>query len=120
MDDLYVPFINLYTPKQYINFMRELGFRIHQKINLKNLRDIDHFNHHSSVIVFEKLNRTPKLNNIKNNNLLNKKNLINQLNKKITLKTAKFIIVLFYLKKLLKKLQKKHPKYFYFLCFRTA
>ena len=27
MDDLYVPFINLYTPKQYINFMKELGFK---------------------------------------------------------------------------------------------
>ena len=117
MDDLYVPFINLYTPKQYINFMRELGFRIHQKINLKNLRDIDHFNHHSSVIVFEKLNRTPKLNNIKNNNLLNKKNLINQLNKKNYSKNSEIYHCVVLFEKIVKKITKKTSKILLFsLC----
>ena len=74
MDDLYVPFINLYTPKQYINYMNKLGFKIHKKINLNNLSNIDHLSHHSSVIVFEKIIKTPKLNELNKSLLLNKRN----------------------------------------------
>ena len=110
MDDLYVPFINLYTPKQYINFMKELGFKIHQKVNLKNLNDIDHFNHHSSVIVFEKINKTPKLKKIKKKYLLNKKNLINQLDKKNYNKSSEIYHCVVLFEKLIKKITKKTSK----------
>lgn len=117
MDDLYVPFINLYTPKQYINFMKELGFKIHQKVNLKNLHDIDHFNHHSSVIVFKKINKTPKLNKIKKKYLLNKKNLINQLNKKNYSKNSEIYHCVVLFEKIFKKITKKTSKVIIFsLC----
>jgi len=117
MDDLYVPFINLYTPKQYINFMKELGFKIHQKINLKNLNDVDHSNHHSSIIVFEKINKTPKLNKINKKYLLNKKNLINQLDKKNYSKNSEIYHCVVLFEKVFKKISKKTSKVILFsLC----
>ena len=117
MDDLYVPFINLYTPKQYINFMTELGFKVHQKVNIKNLSDVDHSNHHSSVIVFEKINKTPNLKRIKRKFLLNKKNSINQLDKKNYTKNSEIYNCIVLFEKVFKKITKKTPKIIIFtLC----
>ena len=110
MDDLYVPYINLYTPKQYINYMNKLGFKIHKKINLNNLSNIDHLSHHSSVIVFEKIIKTPKLNELNKSLLLNKRNSINQLNKKNYKKNSEIYDCIILFEKILKKITKKTPK----------
>ncbi|MBL7068264.1 MAG: class I SAM-dependent methyltransferase [Candidatus Omnitrophica bacterium] len=58
MDDFFVPYIHLYTPFDYINFMELLGFRLVKGINMNPLVQIDHNHlHHSTTLVFKRIKK---------------------------------------------------------------
>ena len=56
MDDFFTPYVHLYTPSQYINFMQMLGFEIYGSKYLDPMtNEINHdCLHHSAIVVFQR------------------------------------------------------------------
>jgi SAM-dependent methyltransferase len=55
MDDFFAPYIHLYSPFQYIEFMERLGFKKCASNDLEPLCEVDHSClHHSATIVYER------------------------------------------------------------------
>ncbi len=55
MDDFFAPYIHLYSPFEYINFMAELGFKPCASNDLDPLSAVNHnCLHHSATIVYER------------------------------------------------------------------
>ena len=55
MDDYFVPYIHLYSPFQYMEFMNKLGFEVRGSNELDPLTEYDHDSlHHSCSIVYER------------------------------------------------------------------
>lgn len=83
MDDFFVPYIHLFSAKQYIGYMRHLGFEM---VGNDNAYPLDNFNHnklhHSASIVFKKVRSTPIKKKIPQDVLLTKFNSIDQLDEK--------------------------------------
>lgn len=56
MDDFFVPYIHLYTPQNYMDFMDALGFRVCGSQDIDPLADVNHdCLHHSATLVFERV-----------------------------------------------------------------
>lgn len=107
MDDFFAPFIWLYTPKMYCDFMKKYGFVLEKKINSKNFKSIDFKNlHHSSILVFK---RTKLLKSNHIPEILNNENSIDQLNSKIY-KDERTKLLIKNFKKLKSKLLLKNNK----------
>ncbi|MBV68877.1 MAG: hypothetical protein CMJ08_03640 [Pelagibacterales bacterium] len=82
MDDFFVPYINLYSPQQYITFMSKLGFELYSSSHSDPLSSVNHNKaHHSAVLVFKK--NTNSVNAKDLGSLLQPNDEINQLDKKI-------------------------------------
>jgi len=55
MDDFFVPYIHLYSPFEYIQFMERLGFKVCASNDLDPMSAINHeCMHHSATIVYER------------------------------------------------------------------
>lgn len=55
MDDFFAPYIHLYSPFQYIEFMERLGFKVCASNDLDPLSAVNHERmHHSATIVYER------------------------------------------------------------------
>jgi len=80
MDDFFVPYIYLYTPFDYINFMKLLGFRLVKGINADPLAEVDHDRlHHSATLIFKRV-KMLEISKVKTKDLLMPYSHINQLN----------------------------------------
>lgn len=80
MDDFFTPYVYLYTPSEYINFMQMIGFEISGSKYLDPMtNDINHdCLHHSAIIVFQRKSML-KIDQIETGNLLTPEADINQL-----------------------------------------
>jgi ubiquinone/menaquinone biosynthesis C-methylase UbiE len=106
MDDFFVPHIHLFSANQYIDYMKDLGFKMVGNDNAYPLDDINHTKlHHSATIVFEKIKLTPSKSKISQKKCLTGKNTVNQLNEKYYRK-SKILECIKEFKKILKKVNK--------------
>ena len=102
MDDFYAPYIHLYTYKNYIKFMKKLGFSRVKEINSTSQKNIDHKNlHHSCILVFKK-NKIIKNISQEYLKILSPENTVNQLDENLY-KNDKILKCIKLYKKILKK-----------------
>jgi len=56
MDDFFAPYIHLYSPFDYIEFMDRLGFHVFASNDIDPLSEVNHdLLHHSATLVFERI-----------------------------------------------------------------
>ena len=80
MDDFFVPYIYLYSPSDYILFMKKLGFELCGGNDNEDLSAVNHDKHHHSIELSFKRTMTLNIENVDTGNLLTPFSDINQLN----------------------------------------
>jgi hypothetical protein len=83
MDDLFVPYIHLYPPHDYITFFNKCGFEICGSSHCDPVSHVNHrLAHHSAVLVFER-KRDVCLNEVALDDILTPEKSVDQMNESL-------------------------------------